>query len=146
MRKIILALLGLLISILSITTVSAQQGKPVADIDFVQIKNGKKAEAMFFYENNWRLFRQAALDRGYIKSYKLLTTSADSLANFHIILITEFKDSVQYKAREENFRIILKEIPPEGTKLLNDLKPGDFRTIVFSKRSITEYENQAIKK
>ncbi|MCW5909752.1 MAG: hypothetical protein KIT62_01700 [Cyclobacteriaceae bacterium] len=119
----------------------AQQPKPVSDIDFVRIKNGKTAEAMFYYENNWKVFRQRALEKGYIKSFKLLRTQADSLADFHIVLITEYSDSIQYKAKEENFMPIIREVARGGPKLLNELKPRDFVTVVFSKKAITEFED-----
>lgn len=122
-------------------TVQAQQNKPVADMDFIKIKNGKAAEAMFFYENNWKVFRDAAVERGFIKSYKLFTTSSDSLADFHIILFTEYKDSVQYNNQEKNFRPLLREFSPGGPKLLNALRPKDFATILFSKKTVTECGN-----
>jgi hypothetical protein len=122
-------------------TVSAQGTKPVSDIDFIQIKNGNKAEAMFYYENNWKKFRELALEKGYIKSYKLLTANADSIADFHIILITEYKDYIQYHAKEDHFRLIIKELSPDGPKLLNEKKSRDFARVVFSKRTITEFEN-----
>ena len=73
----------------------------------------------------------------YIKSYKLLTTSADSTANFDLILITEYADSSQFKLNEERFQQIIKATRPDGPKLLNELKPNDFRQNLFFKKSET---------
>ena len=113
--------------------VSAQPGKPVSVIDFVKIKEGKKAEAMYFYENNWKVYRKIALQKGYIKSYKMLSTKPDSAASFDLILITEFADEDQYKKSEPLFNQIIKQNRPTGAKLLNDLKPADFRINLYSK-------------
>ncbi len=64
-------------------------------IDFVKIKEGKRNESMYFYENNWKVYRDIALDKGYIKSYQLLSTVTDTLTNFDLMLITEYSDSTQ---------------------------------------------------
>jgi hypothetical protein len=112
---------------------SAQTGKPVSVVDFVKIKDGKKAEAMYFYENNWKVYRDIALKKEYIRSYKMLITQPDSAANFDIMLITEFANEDQYKKSEPQFNLIIKENRPTGAKLLNELKPADFRISLYSK-------------
>ena len=102
-------------------------------MDFVKIKDGKKAEAMYFYENNWKLYREEALKRNIIQSWQLAEATPDSLNNFDLILITVYKDSVQYSKSEENFRPILAALRPNGPVLLNNFKPADFRVNVFFK-------------
>jgi hypothetical protein len=121
----------LLVSINSI----GQNKKSILTMDFVQITNDKRAEAIFFYEKNWKVYRDIALERGFIKSYSLLTTVRDSTTNFDFILITEYTDSLLFKSSEENFQKIIKEINPDGPKLMNELKPTDFRKIVFFKKA-----------
>ncbi len=113
--------------------IAAQQNKAVTLMDFVKIKGGKKAEAMYFYENNWKLYRDIALKRNIIQSYQLVEVTPDSLNNFDLILVTTYKDSAQYLKSEENFAPILKEARPTGPALLNQLKPADFRQNVFFK-------------
>jgi hypothetical protein len=142
MKNKFILLVCLVIFVLYASVASAQDDKPVSDINFVKIKDGKKAEAMFFYENNWKAFRQVALEKGFIRSYKLLSipSGTSNSVDFDLMLITEYKDSLQYKAQEENFRPIMKQLSPGGPKLLNELKPKDFATIVFSKKAITEYD------
>lgn len=112
---------------------AAQKTKPVTLMDFVKIKNGKRTEAMYFYENNWKAYRQMALKKKIIQSYQLVEVAADSLNNFDLILITTYKDSAQFLKSEENFRPILAILRPNGPLLLNELKPGDFRQNVFLK-------------
>lgn len=115
------------------TIIAQQQSKPVTLMDFVKIKDGKKAEAMYFYENNWKLYRDIALKRNIIQSYQLVEVTPDSLNNFDLILITTYKDSAQYLKSEQNFAPILKEARPNGPALLNQLNPADFRQNVFFK-------------
>lgn len=115
--------------IIAFLNIEAQNS--ITKIDFVKIKNDQRKEALFFYENNWNKYRGIALDKGYIKSYKLLTTHADSVANFDLMLITEYADSLQERLSEERFQQIIKATNPNGPTLLNDLKPNDFRQNLF---------------
>jgi hypothetical protein len=116
---------------------SAQDNKEVTLMDFVKIKDGKKPEAMYFYENNWKLYREEALKRNIIQSWQLMEVIPDSLNNFDLILITVYKDSAQHLRSEENFRPILSALRPNGPVLLNNLKPADFRVNVFFKTTRT---------
>jgi len=112
---------------------TAQKGTEVKLMDFVKINPGKEAEALFYYENNWKPYRDLALKKGIIKSYEIVKAEPDTLNNFDLILITVYKDSMQYAKSEENFRLVLVELRPDGPRLLNDTKPSDFRQNVFVK-------------
>lgn len=110
---------------------NVQSAEPIALMDFVKIKNGKRDEALFFYDNNWKLYREAALKKGIIHSYELIEAKSETDSTFDLILITRYKDDEQYRNSEKNFEPILKEIRPNGALLKNDLKPEDFRQNVF---------------
>jgi hypothetical protein len=127
-RIILLALL------VGAVTTNGQTQSSILAIDFVKVKDGKRQEAMYFYENNWKVYREIAKENGFIKSWQLLTTHPDTTANFDLMLITEYADSVQASLSEDRFQKIIKETNPNGPKLLNDLKPVDFRANVFFKR------------
>jgi hypothetical protein len=116
-----------------------QSETTITTIDFVKIKNNKRQEVLYFYENNWKVYRDIALKNDYIKSYKLLTTSADTTANFDLILLTEYADSTQFKLSEDRFQQIIKETRPDGPKLLNELKPNEFRQNLFFKQTETMF-------
>lgn len=89
---------------------------------------------MFFYENNWKVYRDAAVKKKIIKSYELIEVKPDSLSNFDLILITVYHDSLQHSKSEENLPApLLKQLRPNGPVLLNSLKPNDFRKNVFFK-------------
>jgi hypothetical protein len=125
------------LSLLLISAVSYGQVHSISVADFVKIKNDKKKEALYFYENNWKVYRDSALKHKYIASYKLFTAKPDSVADFDIILITEYADSTQLKYSEDRFQKIIKQLRPNGPKLLNEFKPNDFRQNVFSKQAET---------
>jgi hypothetical protein len=119
----------------TITAASAIAQKVISIVDFVKIKDNKQTEALYYYENNWKVYRDIALKKGYIKSYNLLQTKSDSLASFDLMLITEYSDSTQHSLSEERFNQIIKEVRPNGPKLLNSLKANEFRQSVFLKRA-----------
>ena len=103
----------------------------ISVLDFVQVKEGHRAEAVFFYENNCKLYRDIAVKKGFILSYRLEEVVADSAGTFNLVLITEYRDSVFYQNSEANFREILASARPNGPLLLNNLQPADFRKNLF---------------
>ena len=104
------------------------QKTPIVSMDFIKVKNGHYEEALFFFENNWKPYRDSAMKSGAIKSYKLLRNNTDS-SKADIILMTEYFDKDSYLKREEIFRPIMKSIHPNGGVLKNNLKRDDILTI-----------------
>ena len=100
-------------------------------IDYVKIKDGRRDEALYFYENNWKLYRDEAIKRGVIHSYQMLESIPSTTAPFDIILITWYKNEDQHKNSEKNFEPILKELRPSGPKLKNGIGIDDFRQSLF---------------
>lgn len=100
-------------------------------MDFVKIKNGRRDEAMFFYENNWKVYRDEALKAGIIHSYELIDARSEANTGFDIVLVTRYKNERQMAESEKNFEPLLKRLRPNGPVLKNDLKPADFRENVF---------------
>lgn len=101
--------------------------------DYVKILNGKRDETLFFYENNWKIYRELALKRGLIHSFELLEFKSETDSDFDLILITRYLNEEQYKNSEKNFEPILKELRPNGVLLKNELKPEEFRKNLFYK-------------
>ena len=119
MRKIVLSVIVFLSSL----NLYAQQ---IVSIDIVRIDQRYEREAMHYYEQNWKAFREAALGDGHISGFNLLRTMTDSTQHFNLVLITEFPDSASFNNREANFRPIMKRISPGGPKLLNRVPPKQF--------------------
>ncbi len=103
-------------------------------IDFVEILNDNKTEALFYYKNNWKVLREEAIKRGYIHSFQLMEMEATPEAPYHLILITTYSNKAQYDDREPHFDEIIAE--SKGLKLLNDKKPGDFRKVLYGKDAV----------
>ena len=101
----------------------------VVTVDFVRVLNGNTEEAVYFYENNWKKYRIAAVEEGVISSYKLLVKTSES-GETDILLVTTYASTDQYESREENFAAIMRDARETGPTLLNDKLPNDFRDVV----------------
>jgi hypothetical protein len=116
--------------------------KIFSTIDLVKIKDGKRDEAIYYYENNWRLYREEALRRGFIHSFELIEAKSDANADFDLILITRYRGPVQFRDSEKNFEPILKQMRPNGPILKNDIKPADFRQSVYLYKGESPFTSQ----
>ena len=115
----------------------------VSVMDFVKIKDGRRDEALFFYENNWKVYREAALKKGVIESFELVEGVPDPAAPFDIVLVTRYASDEQLANSEKNFEPILKEIRPGGPLLKNEIKPEAFRQNVFVRIARTLFEKSS---
>ena len=95
----------------------------------VRIKDSHRDEALFYYRHNWARLRERAFRKGLIDSYELIESHNPAINGFDIGLITRFKNKSQYEKAEEDFRSLINSDGP--LKLLNDLKPPDFRENSF---------------
>lgn len=121
-----------LISILFfVSFIPAQVSESVSTVDLVEVLNENQAEAEYYYQNNWKILRDQAMEKGYIQSYQLIQTEPTEDLPVSIMLITTYKDMAQYEKAEENFGKLIEA--SGGLKLLNEKKPGDFRKTIYSK-------------
>ncbi|MBK7933096.1 MAG: TlpA family protein disulfide reductase [Acidobacteria bacterium] len=100
-------------------------------VEIVKVVGGNRDEARYYYENNWRVYREAAVKRGIIESFEYVETATKDAA-FDIILITRYANEEQYKNSEKAFEPILKELRPKGPLLRGSIQPDSFRQIVHS--------------
>ncbi len=128
--KILLLLIALNFNYLSYGQVDDR----ITTIDFVQILNDNKDETIYYYQNNWKVLRDMAIEKEYIASYQLLETQSTEDAPFQIMLITTFAHQKQYDLREDHFGELIEDKGP--LKLMNDKKPADFRKILFNKNMV----------
>jgi ketosteroid isomerase-like protein len=112
-------------------------------VDFAKTKGGHRTELLYYLEQNWKLYRDSALARGYISGYRLLETTPDSLGDFDFIMLMEFPDSAAFQQVEANFQPLMKVLRPSGPVLLNSLKAADFRELKFNKQARTVFAAQA---
>ena len=110
---------------------NAPQGNGIIElIEFVKILDGKRDEARYFYENNWRVYRDAAVKRVVVDSFEYIEATSEKDTTFDIILITRYRGEFQYKNSETAFEPIIKELRPKGPLLKGTSKPDEFRKIV----------------
>lgn len=118
-------------SMLLFSIISIAQDIKISTIDFVQVQNDNREEAIFYYENNWLVLRKMALEREFIDSYEIIEVEATDDAPFHLILKTTYADQASFDKAEDRFQKLIEEKGP--LQLLNEKKPGDFRKVIFSK-------------
>jgi len=106
----------------------------ISTIDFVQVLNNNKAEALYYYENNWKTLRIEALQKEYILSYQFLETPTAVDSPFNFMLITTYGNQEQYNKREEHFGKLIKK--RGALKLMNAKKPSEFRKVIFGKEPV----------
>ncbi len=108
-----------------------QNNSKISTIDFVQVVDNNKEETLFYYENNWKVLRDVALEKNYIHSYQLLETQLTEKEPFQLMLITTYINGEQHEQAEERFG---KLIAQQGQiSLMNEKKPDEFRKVLFSK-------------
>ena len=103
----------------------------IETIDFVKVLDGRRDDARYYYENNWRLYRDTAAKRGLIHSFEYIDVSTIN-PSFDIILITRYNGEEQFKKGEDAFAAIIKELTPKGPFVRGSSKPDEFRQVVYS--------------
>lgn len=111
-------------------TASSDGEASTCTIDFVKVLHDRKAETLYYYENNWKKLREDAIKKGYIRSFQLLVNESSEEKDYDILLLTEYGTQEQYDKKEEHFRALIDARQAEGRQLLNEHQPADFREIV----------------
>jgi len=117
-----------------------QHNDKITTIDFVQILNEHKKEAIYYYENNWKVLREMATINGHIHSYQLLETPYTEEAPFDLMLMTTYQNKTQYDLREKHFAELIAE--KGELNLMNVREPREFRKILFNKTMVRHRDNQ----
>jgi len=129
----------LLLIILGINSISyGQQDDRITTIDFVQILDDNKDEAVYYYQNNWKILRDMAIEKGYIHSFQILETFFSEGEPFQLMLITTYTNKKQYDLREDHFRELIKE--KGELNLMNEKKPDEFRKTLFRKEMVRHWK------
>lgn len=115
-------------ALLIVLTCYAQtaRGQQLTTLDIVKVNASYEKEALYFYQENWKAFRELALQKGVISGYEMHRTATDSTQHFQLILITRYPDSTALANSEENFRPIMKEVSPQGPRMLNHVDRKEF--------------------
>ncbi len=95
-------------------------------MDITECRLEYERECLYFYKQNWLVYRETARDRGFISGYQLLRSVADSGPAVTLVLLTEYPDSLTFARVEENFQPMMKELRPNGPTLLNEVQRNQF--------------------
>ncbi|WP_233451019.1 hypothetical protein [Hanstruepera ponticola] len=120
-----------------INTFHAQTNDKQSSIDFVTVLNDNHAETLYYYQNNWKVLREAAMKRGYIESYELLEIKPNEATPYSFILITTYANQNQYDSREIHFEELIQA--SGGLKLLNEKTPNDFRKVIHGQDNVKHW-------
>ena len=96
-------------------------------VEGIDVLAGLHDEAVYYYTNNWLVFRKAALEKGYIDAYEFIVDESGS-GEVDILLITRFASERQFQAIEQRYTELMSD---RQLMLLNDVQPGEFRRSVF---------------
>ncbi|MEM6362336.1 MAG: hypothetical protein AAF731_19770 [Bacteroidota bacterium] len=113
---------------------TAQSDTRISTIEFVQILDDNREEALFYYQNNWKVLREMAVKKSYIDSFGLLEVEFTEDQPYHIILMTTFANKDQFEKSEQHFEELIKAKGP--LRLLNEKKPGEFRKNLYLKERV----------
>ena len=127
------------VALLNVFSISyGQNDGKISTVDFVQILNDNEEEALYYFQNNWKVLREMALKKEFIHSYQFLEVPPSEDAPFHLMFITTYLNEEQYKLREDHFAELIEERGP--LKLLNDKKPEEFRKSLFAKEKVRHWK------
>ncbi|MEJ0031607.1 MAG: hypothetical protein WDO15_15070 [Bacteroidota bacterium] len=98
----------------------------VTTVDVVKVKGEYEKEAVYFYDNNWKVFREKALERKYISGFELVKSKPDTTGVLTIVLITRYPSEGLYAEAEKNFGVVMKEVAPNGPRMMNSVQRKEF--------------------
>lgn len=116
----------------------SQEVERVSTVEMIEVLDNHMPEALYYYENNWKMLREDALKKGYIYAYQLLFLDEMDTAQYDLILITTYSNKQQYDLREVHFSGLIEQ--RGELKLLNDKQPGDFRKFIYSNENVRNLE------
>ncbi|GMN11828.1 hypothetical protein MTsPCn9_12040 [Croceitalea sp. MTPC9] len=112
----------------------SQEKPQISTMEFVEILNNNKAEALYYFKNNWKVLREKALAKDDITGFNLMESKKSEESPFDLILMTSYANKEKYMNREQAFQALISQ--SGGLKLLNKKKPSEFRRSVFAIDSI----------
>jgi hypothetical protein len=142
MRRVIIADL-FLISVLAVPGAAPQgpsdSDKPVWTMEILRVKSGMFGSTLGYLDDNWMSVRAEAKRQGTILSYNRFADQDGSKSDWNIVLLTEFKNSAAYNAREKLFASIRKQLPNNTSAVLRVPQENLYETM--STRVFQDYSD-----
>ncbi len=93
---------------LATTMTLAQTEASVWTVDAVKTNEGQQKNYLQFIEQNWAKARQTLKEKGFIKSYRVLSVKPEKSQAWDVLLITEYANREAFEKREEVFAEVFK--------------------------------------
>jgi hypothetical protein len=145
MRKIIFA--GLFLMCLLAVTGAAPQSptdsdKPVWTMEILRVKSGMFGPTLGYLDDNWMRLRAEAKREGAVLSYNRIADHDSNESDWNIVLLTEFKNSAAYDAREKLFASIRKQLPNDTSAVMRAPQEDLYETM--STRVFQDYSDMGL--
>jgi hypothetical protein len=145
MQKCIFAAL-FLVSLLIVAGGAAQSPSesetPLWTMEVLRVKPGMFGSTLGYLDDNWMRVRAEAKRQGAVLSYHRIADQDSRETDRNIVLLTEFKNSAAYDAREKLFSSIRKQLPNNTSGVIRPLQQGELyetvSTSVFQDYSDTD--------
>lgn len=108
-----------------VQTVLILPDKPVWTLEYLEIKPGMFGPAMGYLDDNWMRVREQAKHDGSVLTFYRLGEPFSDKNDWHVVLITEFKDVDAYASQEKLFGSILKKLPQNASGVIRGFGPDD---------------------
>ena len=99
--------------------------KPVWTLEYIEVKPGMFGPAMGYLDDNWMRVRQEAKQDGAVLTFFRIAEQASDKNDWHVVLITEFKDADTYASHETLFDSIIKRLPQNASGVIGGFGPDD---------------------
>jgi hypothetical protein len=134
-----------LISVLGVTaapqSTDNDKDKPVWTMEVIRVKSGMFGPTLGYLDDNWMNVRAEAKRQGAVINYNRIAEGESRGTDANIVLLTEFKNSAAYDAREKLFASIRKQLPNDASSVMR-VPQGDLyefmSTRVFQDYSDTD--------
>lgn len=114
-RRSIVALLVLVVTLGVGITVGAQMKRPYHDghvyqIQFIRVKPGMENAYMNYLAGPWKKMQEAAKQAGLITDYVVVSTEAHSPTDWNLMLVTEGKDLASLEANRDKVDELMQKV------------------------------------
>jgi len=104
---------------------SSTQEKPVWTLEYLEIKPGMFGPAMGFLDDGWMRDREEAKRDGAVLTFFRVAEQASDKNDWHVVLITEFRNGAAYTSHEKLFGAITKRLPQNASGVIRGFEPAD---------------------
>ena len=91
---------------------------PVCMVEVLKVKPGMLGSTLGYLDDNWMRGRAEAKRQGAVLNYHRIADRDNVTSDPSILLLTEFKNSAAYDAREKLFASIRKQLPNDTSAVI----------------------------